>query len=114
MPKMSSYRISDLATAIAPKMEQKEVGRRLGEKLSEEVISEGDAENTLETNDFYVTIPLVNYSKYRSKEEYMEYYKAKPVEDNFRYSSNSNSVFETIETLREKIRRYIDYNFKAK
>lgn len=114
VPKMPSYRISDLATAIAPKMEQKEVGRRLGEKLSEDIISESDAENTLEANDFYVTIPLVNYSKHRSKEEYMEYYKAKPVADSFRYSSNTNSVFETIETLREKIRRYIDYNFKAK
>ncbi len=114
VPKMSSYRISDLATAIAPKMEQKEVGRRFGEKLSEDIISESDAENTLEANDFYVTIPLVHYSKYRSKEEYMDYYKAKPVIDNFRYSSDTNSVFETIETLREKIRRYIDYNFKAK
>lgn len=114
VPKMPSYRITDLATAIAPKMEQKEIGRRLGEKLNEEIISESDAENTLETHDFYVTIPAVSYIKNRKKDDFIEYYKAKPVTDDFHYSSNTNTMFETVETLREKIRRYIDYNFKAK
>lgn len=114
VPKMSSYRITDLAEAIAPKMEQKEVGRRFAEKLNEEIISECDAENTLEASDFYVTIPAVSYLSHRAKQDYLDYYKARPVPDDFQYSSNSNPIFETVETLREKIRRYIDYNFKAK
>lgn len=114
IPKMPSYRITDLAEAIAPKMEIKEVGRRLGEKLNEEIISESDAESTLEANDFYVTIPFVSYNTSRKKEDFEDYYKAKPVAEDFRYNSNNNSMFETVETLREKIRRYIDYNFKAK
>ena len=114
VPKMPSYRITDLAAAIAPKMEIKEVGRRPGEKLYDDIIAESDAENTLEARDFYVVIPFMSYNKKRSINEYQEYYRATTVSDGFHYSSNTNSMFETIETLREKIRRYIDYNFKAK
>lgn len=114
VPKMSSFRIMDLATAIAPKMEVKEVGRRLGEKLSEDIISESDAINTLETRDFYVTIPVIFFIKGRYKDNYVENYNAEPVEEDFHYSSDTNASFETVESLREKIRRYIDYNFKAK
>ena len=114
VPKMPSYRICDLATAIAPKMEQNEIGRRVGEKLYEDIVSESDAENTLETADFYVTIPAISFIKGRTKEDYIEHFKGKPVADGFKYSSDTNTMFETVETLREKIRRYIDYNFKAK
>lgn len=114
VPKMPSYRITDLAAAIAPKMEIKEVGRRLGEKISEDIISESDAENTFETNDFYVTLPVVSYVWGRYKDNYIENYNARPVKEGFHYSSDTNANFETVESLREKIRRYIDYNFKAK
>ena len=114
VPKMPSYRITDLAVAIAPKMTQVEVGKRPGEKLYDDIIAESDADNTLEARDFYVIIPFMSYSKKRSIEEYQEYFKATAVPEGFHYSSNTNTMFETIETLREKIRRYIDYNFKAK
>lgn len=114
VPKMPSYRLTDLATAIAPKMELKEIGKRPGEKLADDIIAESDADNTLEARDFYVIIPFMSYSKKRSIEEYKEYYRATPVPSDFHYSSNTNTMFETVETLREKIRRYIDYNFRAK
>ena len=114
VPKMSSYRITDLATAIAPSMQQKEIGKRAGEKLYDDIIADNDAEYTLESRDFYVIIPFISYSKLRTKEDYLEYYNAQPVADDFRYRSNENTKFENIESLRDKIRRYIDYNFKAK
>lgn len=114
VPKMPSYRITDLAEAIAPKMTQVEVGKRPGEKLFDDIIAESDADNTLEARGFYVIIPFMSYNGKNSKNDYEDSYSAKPVPDNFRYSSNTNPVFETVETLREKIRRYIDYNFKAK
>lgn len=114
VPKMPSYRITDLAEAIAPKMGLKEIGKRPGEKLYDDIIAESDADNTLESRDFYVIIPFMSYVGKKSLEDYKDYYKALSVPDNFRYSSNTNPMFETVETLREKIRRYIDYNFKAK
>lgn len=114
VPKMPSYRITDLAEAIAPKMTPIEVGKRAGEKFADDIIAESDADNTLEARDFYVIIPFMSYVGKRTKSDYQEYYKAQPVPEDFHYSSNNNSMFETVETLREKIRRYIDYNFKAK
>ena len=114
VPKMPSYRITDLAEAIAPKMMQIEVGKRPGEKLADDIIDTTDADNTLETRDCFIVIPFMSYLNKRSRNDYQEYYKAKPVPGDFHYSSNNNIVFETVETLREKIRRYIDYNFKAK
>lgn len=114
VPKMPSYRITDLADAIAPKMTQIEVGKRAGEKLADDLISESDAENTLEARDYYVILPFILYTKKKIDGDYQDYYQAKPVPDSFCYSSDTNPVFETVETLREKIRRYIDYNFKAK
>lgn len=114
VPKMPSYRITDLAEAVAPKMMHIEVGKRPGEKLADDIIDATDADNTLETRDCYIVIPFMSYLNKRSRNDYQEYYKAKPVSGDFHYSSNNNTVFETVETLREKIRRYIDYNFKAK
>lgn len=112
IPKMPSYRITDLATAIAPKMSQVEVGKRTGEKFADDLILESDADNTLEARDYYVILPLKLYTKKKIEGDYKDYYKAKPVQEFFRYSSDTNPIFETVETLREKIRRYIDYNFK--
>ena len=114
VPKMPSYRITDLAEAIAPKMTQVEIGKRVGEKLADDIIAESDADNTLEARDFYVIIPFMSYVGTKGKNDYEDYYRAKPVVDGFKYSSDTNTLFETVETLREKIRRYIDYNFKAK
>ena len=95
-------------------LQLKEIGKRPGEKLFDDIIAESDADNTLETRDFFVIIPFMSYVGDKGKDKYMDYYKAKSVPESFHYSSNTNSVFETVETLREKIRRYIDFNFKAK
>ena len=114
VPKMPSYRITDLAEAIAPKMELKVIGKRPGEKLYDDIIDLSDADCTLEARDFYVIIPFMSYVGVNDKERYKEYYKAQSVPEDFHYSSNTNNMFETVETLREKIRRYIDFNFKAK
>jgi UDP-N-acetylglucosamine 4,6-dehydratase (inverting) len=114
VPKMPSYRITDLAEAIAPQMTIKEIGKRAGEKLSDDIISETDADNTLEAKDFFVIIPFMSYVAIKTKHEYEEYYNAKPVPEDFHYSSHDNPDYETVASLREKIRRYIDYNFKAK
>ena len=95
-------------------MTQKEVGKRPGEKLYDDIISESDADYTIEARDFYIIIPFVSYAEEIGHTDYQAHYNAQPVAEDFHYSSNTNTVFETVETLREKIRRYIDFNFKAK
>lgn len=114
VPKMPSYRITDLAEAIAPRMTPVIVGKRAGEKLYDDIIAESDSDYTLESRDFYVIIPFISYSKIRTKKDFLDYYNAQPVADDFRYRSDENSQFESIESLRDKIRKYIDYSFKAK
>lgn len=112
VPKMPSYRITDLATAIAPNMEQEEIGRRPGEKLYEELISRADSLNTIEMANYYAILPSLSYTGPRDKNDYLEHYNAQPVVEGFRYCSNENPIFETVESLREKIRLYIKPSIK--
>lgn len=103
IPKIPSYHITDVATAIAPELPQVEVGIRPGEKLHEEMITATDALNTIDLGKYYAILPCASYNGKRSKEDYIKHYAAKPVPENFHYSSDSNTEWETVETLREKI-----------
>lgn len=112
IPKVSSYRITDLATAIAPEMEQEEIGRRPGEKIDEKLISSADSQVTLDLGKYYAILPSMVYTGHRLLEDYKEHYKAELVSESFHYSSNDNPVFETVDSLRDKIRMYIDASIK--
>ena len=112
IPKTSSYRITDLATAMAPRMEQYEVGIRAGEKIHEELISCAESVNTIETNNYYVILPSLSFTGNRDRVHYLSHYDARPVTENFRYCSNENPLFETIESLRNKIRLYMKPSIK--
>ncbi|MEO1142417.1 MAG: UDP-N-acetylglucosamine 4,6-dehydratase (inverting), partial [Pseudomonadota bacterium] len=48
VPKIPSYRITDVAEAIAPECKQEIIGIRPGEKLHEEMITESDSPNTVD------------------------------------------------------------------
>lgn len=112
IPKIPSYHIKDVATAIAPNLPQKEVGIRPGEKLHEEMITVTDALNTIDIGKYYAILPSVSF-KY-SKEDYIKHHKGEPVKDCFHYSSDNNEEWETVESMREKIKAYVDPNFKVK
>lgn len=112
IPKIPSYKIVDVATAIAPNAPQKEVGVRPGEKLHEEMITRTDSLNTIDLGEYYAILPAISFS--HSREEYIEHHHAKMVPEGFHYSSDNNDRWETIDTIREKIRKYVDPNFKVK
>ncbi len=109
IPKIPSYRILDLVEAIAPGIEIKVIGRRPGEKPHEEMITETDAVNTIDLGKFYAILPSVSYT--HTKEDYYKHYKASWVPEGFHYNSGTNSEWETIETLRNKIKKYVDPSF---
>jgi len=109
IPKIPSYKIMDVAEAIAPGIETKIVGIRPGEKLHEEMITDTDALNTIELDKYYAILPSISYVY--TNDDYMKHHKAKLVPTGFTYNSGSNTEWETVETLREKIIGCVDSNF---
>tara|TARA_B100001778_G_scaffold235278_1_gene196135 strand:+ start:5369 stop:6391 length:1023 start_codon:yes stop_codon:yes gene_type:complete len=112
VPKIPSYRITDVATAIAPDLEQKIVGIRPGEKLHEEMITSSDSFNTVDLGKYYAILPQKSpYSQY-SKEDYKKAFNASDVPEGFSYNSGENSQWESVETLRKLVKIHVDPNFK--
>jgi len=108
VPKIPSYRIVDVAAAIAPECKQEEVGIRPGEKLHEEMITISDAYNTLDLGKYFAILPQqpnFNIDDYRKK------FNAKQVPVGFSYNSGDNDQWETIESLRGLIKKFIDPSF---
>lgn len=104
VPKIPSYRIGDVATAIAPECRQEVVGVRPGEKIHEEMITVSDSFNTVDLGRYYAILPS---SRQYSVEEYCARTGAKRVEPGFSYDSGRNSKFLTVEELRTLIERHV-------
>jgi len=107
VPKIPSYRITDIAEAIAPEAKQKIVGIRPGEKLHEEMITESDALNTIEYDGYYVIVPSI---RKWSKTHFMKNSNGKeglPCEEGFSYNSGTNPHFLTVDELKELIRENV-------
>jgi UDP-N-acetylglucosamine 4,6-dehydratase (inverting) len=104
VPKIPSYRITDVAKAIGPDCEHSIIGVRAGEKIHEEMITASDSFNTVDMGRYYAILPAG--AKY-SLQEYCEKTKARPVEHGFCYNSGSNESFLTVEELRHLIHTHI-------
>ena len=100
VPKIPSYRITDIAHAIAPECEHRVVGIRPGEKIHEEMITVSDSLNTVDLGRYYAILPSAD-------RELRNAYLARPgvnaVPPGFCYTSGSNPDFLTIEQLRDLI-----------
>jgi len=107
VPKIPSYKIETVAKAIAPNAILEDVGIRPGEKLHEEMITESDSYNTIEFEKYYAILPAGV-----DKQKYIKHFNATEVPQGFTYNSGTNSDWETEETLRDKIVKYVDPNFK--
>jgi len=87
VPKIPSTTIADLATLLCPKLGQKTVGVRPGEKLHETMIPADDSRWTVELEDRFVILASFAAS---AREAYINR-GAKPVAEDFAYSSDNNS-----------------------
>ena len=100
VPKIPSYRITDVARAVAPECKIEVVGIRPGEKLHEEMITTSDSTTTIDIGPYYVILPINNGVKKR----YMKERNAQAVPDNFSYNSGSNPDFLSVEALQALIK----------
>ncbi len=108
VPKIPSYRIVDVATAIAPECKQDIIGIRPGEKVHEEMITSSDSFTTYDLGKYYVILPQ---KPVWSMNEFIANFQAKPVKKGFTYNSGENPEFLSIEEIRDLIREHINPNF---
>ena len=109
IPKIPSYRISDVAEAIAPDCEKRIVGIRPGEKIHEELITSSDSNFTIDIGKFYAILAPDEKDLNRFKESFPS---LKQVEKGFSYNSFNNPDYLTIDQIRGLIKKYVDPNFK--
>ena len=108
IPKISSFKILDLAKAIAPNIKPNIIGLRPGEKLHEEMITESDSYNAMEFKDYYIIISDSQYTSL-NKKYFMKKNKnmAKPCKIGFSYNSKNNKNFLSIKELKNLIKKNV-------
>lgn len=110
VPKIASYRITDVATAAGPECRQVVVGVRPGEKIHEEMITASDSLNTVDLGGYYAILPMG--ASYGLK-EYCERTGAAPVAEGFTYNSGTNPQQLSVAELRTLIQTHVDPGHKA-
>lgn len=109
VPKIPSYRITDVAEAIGPGCEKPITGIRPGEKIHEEMITSSDSFSSVDLGDYYAILPS-DRSVHRRYENAGLAASAVPI--GFAYNSGSNPHFLTVDQLRALIREHVDPNFQ--
>lgn len=99
VPKIPSYRILDVAKAIAPEAKVDIVGIRPGEKIHEEMITSSDSFNTVDLNKYYAILPQGN----QRIQQHYEQMGGKLVEPGFNYNSGSNDQWLSVDELKALI-----------
>jgi UDP-N-acetylglucosamine 4,6-dehydratase/5-epimerase len=100
VPKIPSYRITDVATAIGPNCKQQIVGLRPGEKIHEEMITASDSLNTVDLGRYYAILASAGET---SVDDYIGFKQARRVAAGFSYDSGTNPHFLSVEELRAMI-----------
>ena len=108
VPKIPSYKITDVATAIGPDCEHKIVGIRPGEKIHEEMITASDSFTTYDLGSYYAILPQVPAW---NLDDYLTNFKATGVEKGFNYNSGTNKEWLSVPQIRDLIRLYVDSGF---
>jgi UDP-N-acetylglucosamine 4,6-dehydratase len=110
VPKIPSYKLTEVAKAIGPECKTEIVGIRPGEKVHEEMITESDSFSTYDLGKYYAILPQVPAFNIN---EYVKNFNAKKVKEGFKYNSGQNTEWINAEQLRELIRLHLDPDFKV-
>ena len=109
VPKIPSYRISDVAEAIGPSCKKPVIGIRPGEKIHEEMITSSDSFTTIDLGAYYAILPSDGRVHKRYEDAGIN---SIPVPAGFAYNSGSNPNFLSVAQLRELISEHVDPEFK--
>ena len=93
VPKIPSMKLLDMAEAVAPDCQIECVGIRPGEKLHEVLLSEDESRNALETDEMFLIKPAHSWWKIDNWKQ------ARPLPENFRYASDTNTHWLSAEDL---------------
>jgi UDP-N-acetylglucosamine 4,6-dehydratase (inverting) len=104
VPKIPSYRIVDVAAAVAPECRLDMVGVRPGEKIHEEMITSSDSLNTVDLGGYYAILPAAADYDINA---YCQRTGAQRVAAGFAYDSGSNPDFLSVEQLRALISEHV-------
>ena len=110
VPKIPSYKLTDVALAIAPNTEQKIVGIRPGEKIHEEMITESDSFNTYDLGKYYAILPTVTNWDIKA---FIKAFSGKKVPPGFSYNSGTNTYWVNLEDIRSFIKEHLDSDFST-
>ncbi len=110
VPKIPSYKITDIAEAIGPECKKPVVGIRPGEKIHEEMITDSDSYYTYDLGKYYTILPATHKWKL---DDFIKEFKAKKVTPGFQYNSGENEAWESVGDLRELIKEHVDPTFEV-
>ncbi|MBN2717517.1 MAG: UDP-N-acetylglucosamine 4,6-dehydratase (inverting) [Deltaproteobacteria bacterium] len=99
VPKTPSFRITDLATAIAPEASVDFIGFGPGERLHEVIIPSDESWHTLDMRDHFQIIPNEQWAECEKKSERT----CSICPSGFQYSSDSNPLFLSVDQLKELV-----------
>ncbi|MEI6674197.1 MAG: UDP-N-acetylglucosamine 4,6-dehydratase (inverting) [Verrucomicrobiota bacterium] len=104
VPKIPSYRITDLAQAIGPDCQHPIIGIRPGEKIHEEMITSSDSFTTHDLGKYYVILPQTPHWKL---EDFIAHFRATQVPVGFNYTSGANPEFLSVKELETLIAEHV-------
>jgi UDP-N-acetylglucosamine 4,6-dehydratase/5-epimerase len=108
VPKIPSYKITDVAKAIGPECKQEIVGIRPGEKIHEEMITSSDSFSTYDLGKYYAILPqLPTWDLEAFKKEF----RTQSVVPGFQYNSGENEDWVGVDELRTLIKQHVDQEF---
>ena len=104
VPKISSFKVVDLAKAVNKKAKIKVIGIRPGEKIHEELISEYDGMKTIDLKNYYA---IINNFSEKEIVQYIKKTNGKRVKKNFTYNSLNNKDYLSVLDLKKEVKNFI-------
>ena len=108
VPKIPSYKITNVIEAIAPNIIPEIKGLRPGEKIHEEMITVSDGFSTVDLGRYFAITP--NREEYINECQQLNI-SCNKVPKNFSYRSDLNKEFLSVEKIRELIKNHVDISF---